>query len=625
MAAQYVLAGLAAAGLAFWYDFKSWQSFGTGGTPPTLEGYIKIRRWGLYLLYTRQNLLDASPIPDTGASYINPQKVPDRVGSRPGLTRWTLPQRQFPEKITPGASTTLHDLMREFADTKAYSEYIETRPSKTEGGTGPAIYVKPDVKNINPVAHKIFYEVAHVHPAENSLHVYVSPQDARLVMKRGWGQRFPVTWLAPPSWIMVYAPRNEEEVETVREIVRAAHNKPLLTHQGPAGCALAHGLKKAGISFNIYDKGADVYRHRHWAFTLGWARPYLFDLIPEELSAQINSCQVDPYVDCAALGEDRIVIYNGQTREEAFAFPIPMAREINIRRLRMLLAEQLDVKYSKSFSHYKTMENGGVTVHFEDGTTDTGTLVIGLDGAMSKVRRCLLPHSGIMDTLPFALMNFNASYTASQALFIKEHLHPLVDIAIHPAGHYIRANVLDMPDEKDASTWTFQILSTWPLKYVEDHDNEDGRLERLKAHVKRDGWAEPYKSAIEWIPEDTPVLRDQLKIWKTVPWDNQDGRVTLCGDAAHAMTFHRGQGANNAFYSAHCLVEALKSVQSGSKSLNDAVTSYDESIWKRGANEVQISKAQTFFTHDGLEEFVNSPVMRLGTKPSHAARTEGYQ
>jgi hypothetical protein len=186
------------------------------------EGYIKIRRWGLYLLYTRQNLLDASPIPDSGTSFIKPQQIPNRVGRRPGLTRWTLPQRQFPEKITPGASSTLHNLMREFANAKAYSKYIETGPSKTEGGTGSAIYVKPDVKTINPVAHKIFFEVAHVHPAENSLHVYVSPQDAKLVMKRGWGQRFPVTWLAPPSWIMVYAPRNEDEVEIVREIVRAA-------------------------------------------------------------------------------------------------------------------------------------------------------------------------------------------------------------------------------------------------------------------------------------------------------------------------------------------------------------------------------------------------------------------
>jgi 2-polyprenyl-6-methoxyphenol hydroxylase-like FAD-dependent oxidoreductase len=394
---------------------------------------------------------------------------------------------------------------------------------------------------------------------------------------------------------------------------------------GPAGCALAHGLKKASIPFSIYDKGADVYRHRHWAFTLGWARPYLFELIPEELSAQINSCQVDPYVDCAAIGEDRIFIYNGQTREEAFTFPIPKAREINIRKLRVLLAEQLYVQYGKSFSHFETLPDGGVKVFFEDGSSDHGDILIGIDGANSAVRRYILPNRGDMEILPFALINFNASYTTEQALFIKKRLHPLVDIAIHPAGHYIRANVLDMPDEKDASTWTFQILSTWPLKYVEDFDNEEDRLKRLKAHVKRDEWAEPYKSAIEWIPEDTPVLRDQLKIWKTIPWDNQGGRVTLCGDAAHAMTFHRGQGANNAFYSAHCLVEALKSVQAGSATLKDAITAYDESIRKRGANEVQISKAQTFFTHDKLDNFINSPVMKLGTKPSHAAKTEGYQ
>ncbi|OAL53660.1 hypothetical protein IQ07DRAFT_502241 [Pyrenochaeta sp. DS3sAY3a] len=219
---QYVIAGVAAAGLAFLYDFKSWQSSGTGGTPPTLQGYLKIRRWGLYLLSTRQNLLDSSPIPDSGPSYINPQKVPSRAGQRPSLTRWTLPQRQFPDKITPAAASSLHSLMQGFASMPPYSKYIESRPSKTEGGTGPAIYVKPDVKTINPNAHKIFYEVAHVHPAENSLHVYVSPKDARLVMQKGWGQRFPVTWLAPPSWIMVYAPRNEEEVEIVKEIVRAA-------------------------------------------------------------------------------------------------------------------------------------------------------------------------------------------------------------------------------------------------------------------------------------------------------------------------------------------------------------------------------------------------------------------
>jgi 2-polyprenyl-6-methoxyphenol hydroxylase-like FAD-dependent oxidoreductase len=311
----------------------------------------------------------------------------------------------------------------------------------------------------------------------------------------------------------------------------------LLISAGPAGCALAHGLQKADISFNIYDKGADVYRHRHWAFTLGWARPYLFDMLPEDLSSQINSCQVDPFVDCAAIGKDQIAIYDGSTKAEAFSFPIPKAREINIRKLRKLCAEQLDVQYGKRFEKYEVAGNGRVRVYFEDGSTDEGDIVIGIDGAASKVRQCLLGRKADSDMLPFALMNFNASYTAEQARFIKDRLHPLTDIGIHPEGQYIRINVLDMPDQDDPSKWTFQILSTWPLKSVEDHDNETDRLRRLKEHVKKAGWAEPYKSAIEWIPEDTEVLKDQLKIWKTVPWDNQDGRVTLCGDAAHAMTF----------------------------------------------------------------------------------------
>jgi hypothetical protein len=47
-------------------------------------------------------------------------------------------------------------------------------------------------------------------------------------------------------------------------------------------------------------------------------------------------------------------------------------------------------------------------------------------------------------------------------------------------------------------------------------------------------------------------------------------------------------------------------------------------VLKRGKEEVQISKSQTFFTHD-WEKFSDSPVIKLGTRPSHAAKTEGYE
>jgi hypothetical protein len=42
----------------------------------------------------------------------------------------------------------------------------------------------------------------------------------------------------------------------------------------------------------------------------------------------------------------------------------------------------------------------------------------------------------------------------------------------------------------------------------------------------------------------------------------------------------------------------MKKVQSGEKTLKQAVDEYDSNVQERGAKEVQISKSQTFFTHD---------------------------
>ena len=60
------------------------------------------------------------------------------------------------------------------------------------------------------------------------MHLTLHPADAAIVILRGWGERHPLSnggWLArfvPQGFCMVYAPRNEEEVEIVRKIVAAA-------------------------------------------------------------------------------------------------------------------------------------------------------------------------------------------------------------------------------------------------------------------------------------------------------------------------------------------------------------------------------------------------------------------
>ncbi|PIG83510.1 hypothetical protein AARAC_002493 [Aspergillus arachidicola] len=73
-------------------------------------------------------------------------------------------------------------------------------------------------------------EVCHAHPIDGSLHLTLHPADIRLVLEKGWGQRHPIAredwwwWRrsVPSGFVMIYAPRNEEERRCVVEIIRAA-------------------------------------------------------------------------------------------------------------------------------------------------------------------------------------------------------------------------------------------------------------------------------------------------------------------------------------------------------------------------------------------------------------------
>lgn len=69
-------------------------------------------------------------------------------------------------------------------------------------------------------------EFAHLHPPyDGSLHLVLSEEDAQSVLDRGWGELHPVAarGLIPPTTVMIYGPRDAEELEVVWDIVRASH------------------------------------------------------------------------------------------------------------------------------------------------------------------------------------------------------------------------------------------------------------------------------------------------------------------------------------------------------------------------------------------------------------------
>ena len=75
------------------------------------------------------------------------------------------------------------------------------------------------------VAGLSFGEIAHIHPSDNSMHMILHASDAVAVVDSGWGQRHGLAGLAvdlPETYVMVYAPRHQQDLDVVEELLEAA-------------------------------------------------------------------------------------------------------------------------------------------------------------------------------------------------------------------------------------------------------------------------------------------------------------------------------------------------------------------------------------------------------------------
>ena len=180
-------------------------------------------------MFSNDDMRDPTPLKSDGPKYLptNFATKHKRSGPRPKIMSRTMPQRQYPFKdseVEAGVKQVVGNMMQTFY--AAHTQLLVLKPSKTEGGSTDALYAKPDLATLNPVAleprNKLLdKEIAHAHPADGSLHVWLSQADARVVVESGWGERFPLKFV-DKGWTMVYAPRTMEEVKVVEEVVRAA-------------------------------------------------------------------------------------------------------------------------------------------------------------------------------------------------------------------------------------------------------------------------------------------------------------------------------------------------------------------------------------------------------------------
>jgi phospholipase/carboxylesterase len=143
--------------------------------------------------------------------------LPRRRGSRPEVS-WVIPQQQRTQNAPAELQERLFARATALAGTRTGPSRISVpgaRGLTLEHPAGPAAaFLVPEVA-----------EYAHVHPTyDGSLHLALPVAQAADLVAKGWGAPHP--WAGTrltPGFVMVFGPRDAEELETVAGVLAASH------------------------------------------------------------------------------------------------------------------------------------------------------------------------------------------------------------------------------------------------------------------------------------------------------------------------------------------------------------------------------------------------------------------
>lgn len=144
--------------------------------------------------------------------------LPERAGQRPNTTP-TNPHTQLdqnPEDL----------VVRELAQRLFALPDVEERPSAISVPGARALWLRDEVSPGPPEAFLIGREFAHIHPMpDGSMHAALPPELAEEVIEKGWAEQHPVARMGhiPPNVVMIYPPRNAEEIEIVAGLVAESY------------------------------------------------------------------------------------------------------------------------------------------------------------------------------------------------------------------------------------------------------------------------------------------------------------------------------------------------------------------------------------------------------------------
>jgi 2-polyprenyl-6-methoxyphenol hydroxylase-like FAD-dependent oxidoreductase len=388
----------------------------------------------------------------------------------------------------------------------------------------------------------------------------------------------------------------------------------LIIGAGTGGLCLAHGLRASGMKVRVFE------RDRTPTDRLQGYRLHISATGNRALQACLPPENFERFVRASAVSNTAVTFLDSKLRR-LLQIEIPptdrMApeRERPVSRiaLRKILLEGLEgvVVFDKTFVSYEPAPEGRIIVRFKDGSTATGDIVVGADGAGSRLRAQLLPNARRLDT---GIIVLSGKFPLDDAA--RRDTPPAVfegpTLVMGPQGCFLFASAMEYPpdasrayDSDEYVMWGFSAHREWLAPQL-DVAALPGEQAKSLVLAQMKAWHPALRRLVERADPATMTAFDAKSAEPVAPW--KTGAVTLLGDALHNMTPFRGMGANMALRDAAALRDALVAIAERRAAPTEALAVYERDMIEQGFAAVNASSAEMRRLH------ARSPVSRLLSK-----------